>query len=334
MWTSFLKRLRVADRVAVSHNPPSRYRKAFTLVELLVVIAIIGILIGMLLPAVQQVREAARRVECSNNLKQMALGLLNYESAHMNFPQAAGPLGSPNAADHGSVFLAIMPFIEANNQFTQINATSGPVGNGRWRGFGTTADAPLAATADVFLCPSRVTATEGFEEFSNPTQLFSVTNYPVNVQALNHSQVGQPGTTSAGNSTFATIGSVTDGTSNTVVFAERYNSDKQVFGPSPSGGVWARTAFHGLGADQRNAVFAWNDADGVPVISNPQIRPTLTAIEIDDPQRVNPLTTQGLHSIMNTSLMDGSVHGITGSIDIDTWFNLILPSDGQVVGEF
>ena len=64
-------------------------RHGFTLVELLVVIAIIGILIGMLLPAVQQVRESARRTQCSNNIRQLSLGVLNYESAHSHFPAGA-----------------------------------------------------------------------------------------------------------------------------------------------------------------------------------------------------------------------------------------------------
>jgi prepilin-type N-terminal cleavage/methylation domain-containing protein len=100
-------------------------RSGFTLVELLVVIAIIGILIGLLLPAVQQVREAARRTECLNKLKQIALAALNFESAHMTFPPATlGEGGNPtrdealaklNTHQGTSALVAILPFVEQEN---------------------------------------------------------------------------------------------------------------------------------------------------------------------------------------------------------------------------
>jgi len=113
--------------------------KGFTLVELLVVIAIIGILIGMLLPAVQQVREAARRTQCMNNLRQVALGSLNFESANMNFPSSGltqdsyaanagavwgGGTRSPFGRENLSWCYQIMPFIEQANR-QRIRAQNG-----------------------------------------------------------------------------------------------------------------------------------------------------------------------------------------------------------------
>ncbi|MDB4766354.1 DUF1559 domain-containing protein [bacterium] len=310
-------------------------QRGFTLVELLVVIAIIGILIGMLLPAVQQVRAAARRTQCSNNMRQLALGLLNYESSYMKFPQASGALGSRNSGDHGTVFLAIMPFVEANNQYAQLR--QGPaVGRTGWRGFGTTDDDPKVFTPPVYLCPSRITCITGYETWTNGTSFFSVTNYPANVQALHHAANNQPGM-----DIYQTFGGISDGSTNTVAFAERYNSNKEVFDSPTPASQWGRTAFHGTSANDKNPIFAWNDGAEVAgelpgaraVISQPQIMPPLTN-RTDDPNGVNTSTTQGLHSVMNIAMFDGSVQTATGEIDIDTWFNVILPNDGQVLGEF
>ena len=108
-------------------------KKGFTLVELLVVIAIIGILIGMLLPAVQAVREAARRTQCSNNMKQITLASINYESANMKFPPGkinhdpskatAGYPGGVTAAGSGvGVLSFILPYIEQGNVDVLVDA--------------------------------------------------------------------------------------------------------------------------------------------------------------------------------------------------------------------
>ena len=96
---------------------------AFTLVELLVVIAIIGILIGMLLPAVQSVRAAARKTACMNQLRQLGLANLNYESSQMHFPPGItdDDLDHRDALHSGFVFL--LPFIEQNNLYNQIDLT-------------------------------------------------------------------------------------------------------------------------------------------------------------------------------------------------------------------
>ncbi len=105
-------------------------RSAFTLVELLVVIAIIGMLVGLLLPAVQQAREAARRMQCTNNEKNLTLALLNHESANKSFPPARMggdgtlPNGNSQPGDQrygSSAFLQCLPQLEQQGLYQQLN---------------------------------------------------------------------------------------------------------------------------------------------------------------------------------------------------------------------
>lgn len=126
------------------------HRSAFTLVELLVVIAIIGVLVGLLLPAVQAAREAARRMSCSNNFKQIGLGVHNYHSAFKQLPTQKSGTGldyvTPTATwdvssgvtnnEELSVFVGLLPFVEAQAMWEQISNPNAPTANGL--GFGDT----------------------------------------------------------------------------------------------------------------------------------------------------------------------------------------------------
>lgn len=109
--------------LVMSHN----FRRAFTLIELLVVIAIIGILVSLLLPAVQQVREAARRTQCSNNIRQLGLALHSFESAHRHLPsgwqvdEEVMPFSDEAGAPGWGWATRIMPYMEQNNAYNQFD---------------------------------------------------------------------------------------------------------------------------------------------------------------------------------------------------------------------
>src|SRR5262245_39218495 len=98
-----------------------RFRGGFTLIELLVVIAIIAVLISLLLPAVQSAREAARRAQCVNNLKQIGLALHNYHDTWGRFPMGSVQVTTPSGAYRRPFLASLMPFIEQQNLFNSYN---------------------------------------------------------------------------------------------------------------------------------------------------------------------------------------------------------------------
>lgn len=138
--------------LSMRNQSKSANHAGFTLVELLVVIAIIGILIGMLLPAVQQVREAARRTQCLNNIAQLGLAVHNYEFSNERFPEGVvdsgkGPILSTPKGQHVSLFVQLLPYVEQRGMADRFDVKAGtyaPV-NGPVR----------ELHVPVFVCPSQ-----------------------------------------------------------------------------------------------------------------------------------------------------------------------------------
>jgi prepilin-type N-terminal cleavage/methylation domain-containing protein len=200
-------------------------RSAFTLVELLVVIAIIGILIGMLLPAVQQVREAARRITCANNLRQMALATLNFESSFQRLPASwKPPVGVTFGSDSGEVRgwsaqAQILPYLEQGNLESQIDFNQDYASTPDINIGGQTVAMP-SAKIPIYQCPSEVNSRTRFD--NNGVAIHHPLNYASNAGEW---FVWDPAGNRNGQGSLAVnrqlrIGSVTDGTSNTMLFAE------------------------------------------------------------------------------------------------------------------
>ena len=195
-----------------------RERRGFTLVELLVVIAIIGILVGLLLPAVQAAREAARRMQCSNNLKQLGLAALNYESAFKKMPYRKGGSDTASLSNKGrrSGFISILPYIEGGSQYNTIEAGQPPAippgGPEGWTGW-----APWNVSPSFMKCPSDPSASLVGRYNSYAMSIGdSMGRWQWDLQD-NVSVRGMFAPQSRGFS----LATVTDGTSNTLMYSER-----------------------------------------------------------------------------------------------------------------
>ena len=323
-------------------------RNAFTLVELLVVIAIIGILIAMLLPAVQAVREAARRTQCVNNIKQVALASLNYESAFQRFPPGVlGPeLPSQNLTGEGpqfvGVFCQLLPYMELNNvaDLIEISLSPDALGddgdvaggseNGSWPNFALTEgefNTRLASQSQIpsFECPSddtdpvRLYTRRFWNDNGNP-ELRDDDEFNLGYGVTNYSPIGGVSgeiTTGEwsnhngifGNRSKTTFGQITDGTSNTLLFGEIAGQPLAL-------------------SSQVSVSYAWIGAINIRMLGWKFDRAGLTDSQIGSRylDKYNSYHT----GVVNFALADGSVTTISEDADLTTMYNLSAMRDGNV----
>jgi prepilin-type N-terminal cleavage/methylation domain-containing protein len=280
-----------------------RRRRGFTLIELLVVIAIIAILVGMLLPAVQKVREAAARSTCGNNLKQIGLAVHNYASTYQDrLPPLSSSTGYPTGGNYqGGILITLLPFMEQENLFK--GAMSNP--SDTWNPNSGNGTLVRRVPVKSYTCASDHTISSGWA--ANQVNEWMASSYSANFQLF--------GTVRAGGNADApkyNVGNVPDGTSQTIAFAE------QLAANSNGGNLWA---YPGI-----DWSWQWH-----PVIANsrshggwagvPQFKPTQAQA---DKVRAHSGHTASVQVVM----ADGSVKAANSSIQANTWQYLLQADDG------
>jgi len=325
------------------------FRRGFTLIELLVVIAIIAILIALLLPAVQSAREAARRTQCKNNLKQIGLSLHNYVDSHVYLPPsfcADGPAGT--GGGEWSILARILPYMERANLYRALDfkqAYSHPVNAGV---------APMRV--DGYLCPSEI---NDVMRMKNGKPYHYPLNYGFNGGSW---QVFDPVSRRGGDGAFfpnsrLKLVHITDGTSNTLGFSEvkAYTPYLRDGGSAPAGPPLSPAQVVGLGGNFKTNSGHTEWVDGrvhqtgfttvfgpntvVPLQRGGQLYDVDYTSCREDKGCAGPVraavTSRSHHTgLVNCLLMDGSVRSVASNINLTIWRRLGSRSDGEIVGEF
>lgn len=307
-----------------------RSRSAFTLIELLVVIAIIGILVGLLLPAVQGARAAARRMSCGNNLKQIGLAMHNYSNVHRSLAatvmgvRVGGSNGRPVHMGGLTAFVSILPYIEQSALYEQFDLNAQP--------FAPQNEIPANRTPPVFLCmsmplPDSGSAPQGFGSYAFSTGTKKYRNQMHNGAIIDAMNVFRRERVNAGIApdlswmSWIDIGDIAnaDGTSSTLLAGE--------FGPQLRDTSSLPFPFPGAGGQ---AAGKW--AASYPYNSTATVYGAFNAKKISIFDIPSYESFRGMHaSGVQMVLCDGSVRFLTDSIDAVTLRRLAARNDGEVI---